>query len=287
MKVLEINRAMLGVKNQCRQLIQLLPEIKGVGFDALYLLPVLKKGELKAVGSPYCISDFWSLDPVFGDDDDWKILQRQCHDLQLEIWIDWVMNHTAWDHPWLLSNPDWFSLDENGTITHPPGTSWTDVAQLNGSESLMDVFAEIAIKWVQERGVTGFRCDAAYRISTHAWRNFFGKRIQAERGIRWIADKAFDGMDQLPFSGCTSTSIDFNQVSRNWIKLYDHDRAAFGPLWNSRDQDLWEVFLGNQDPRIHWIVGWGIMNRDAACSFFQNKEFDAVHWKKMIMELSQ
>ena len=287
MKVLEINRAMLGENNQCRQLIELLPAIKGVGFDALYLLPVVKKGEKNSVGSPYCITDFWALDPDFGDDKDWMNLQQQCSVFQLEIWIDWVMNHTAWDHPWIATNPDWYLLDDNGMVIHPPGTTWTDVAQLNGSQSLMEAFAEIAIKWVQERGITGFRCDAAYRIPIQAWRVFFAKCTPMDKGIRWIADKAFDGIDQLPFCGFTSPSIDLDHVSRNWVKLYDHDRAAFGPMWNESDQALWEVFRRNENSMIHWLIGMGIMNRYSSCSFFQNQKFDPEKWEKMIMDLSQ
>lgn len=287
MKVLEINRAMLGTQNQCRLLISLLTEIKGVGFDALYLLPVVKKGKKNSVGSPYCIADFWALDPAFGVEEDWSLLRDECRSLGLEIWIDWVMNHTAWDHPWLSEKPVWYERDENGLVTHPPGTAWTDVAQLDGSESLMNAFAEIAVKWVQQRGISGFRCDAAYRISSEAWRVFFAKCNPMDKGIRWIADKAFDGMDQLSFSGFTSTSIDLIQVSRNWVKLYDHDRAAFGPLWNASDQALWEVFRRDQNSEIHWIIGMGIMYRSMACSFFQNQIFDPEKWEKMIVDLSQ
>ena len=44
--------------------------------------------------------------------------------------LDWVANHTSFDNPW-TKNKSWYLLDSAGNISHPPGTPYTDVAQLN------------------------------------------------------------------------------------------------------------------------------------------------------------
>lgn len=282
MKVLEVNRALLGRKNQCRQLINLLPEIKGVGFDALYLLPVLEKGEYKASGSPYCIRDFWALDQDFGTAEDWQDFQKSCADLDLEIWVDWVMNHTAWDHPWIQLFPDRY-LRENLEIQHPPETNWTDVAQLNFNHDTVVYFAELAHQWISKRGVTGFRCDASYRIPYSTWELFFEQVGSFKKDARWLADQSFLRMEELGFDGRFSDeSIQLD--SRLWNKIYDHDRSAFGELFNERDQQRLLQMKRSESADLNWLVGMGMMFPDERVSFFENQDFDREKWANWLKQ---
>ncbi|MEY3597625.1 MAG: hypothetical protein RL521_47 [Bacteroidota bacterium] len=286
MKVLEVNRAMLGYHNQCRQLISLLPSIKGVGFDALYLLPVVQKGEVNSVGSPYCIRDFWSLDPSFGNDEDWMELQQRCQDLQLEIWIDWVMNHTSWDHPWLTNHPDWYQRDaEREHINHPIGTNWTDVAQLNFHRATIDYFVEMAKKWMTIRGVKGFRCDAAYRIPANVWLQFFDGIADDSAKSVWLADQPIECFLDLGFNGFFSNG-ELQVEAFAWNKIYDHDRSAFGPYWNGQDEQRLKAMILDQYNLQNWLLGMGMMNPNQSVSFFENQEFDIQLWEAWMTQLS-
>ena len=52
------------------------------------------------------------------------------HAAGFKVVLDWVANHTGWDNKWITAHPDWYTKDEKGQITVPPGTDWTDVADL-------------------------------------------------------------------------------------------------------------------------------------------------------------
>jgi glycosidase len=289
MIVLEVNRALLGKSNQCQQLIQLLPQIKGVGFDALYLLPVVEKGAYKAVGSPYCIRDFWKLDPEFGNEQDWAQLQESCREMQIEIWMDWVMNHTAWDHPWIQQHPDWYVQSPTSKeITHPPGTDWMDVAQLNWRHpELLSVMSELAQRWHLERGIVGLRCDAAYRISSDIWKDWICKvNDKSKSRIRWIADQEINNWKETGFTGYATSGKIVPSIEGAWNKLYDHDRAAFGPLWNAEDEYRIEQFSQANLGEFNWIVGMGMMDKEIAISFFESQSFPSSKWRAWLKGLS-
>jgi glycosidase len=75
------------------------------------------------------------MENTWGSVEDWNVFRETCETLGLRIWMDWVMNHTAWDHPWVEEHPEFYHQDENGKLHHPLGTDWTDVVQLNGAHA--------------------------------------------------------------------------------------------------------------------------------------------------------
>ncbi len=288
MIVLEVNRALLGEKNQCQQLIRLIPQLKGVGFDALYLLPVVEKGREKSVGSPYCIRDFWRLDPEFGTEQDWEELRESCVQNQIEIWIDWVMNHTAWDHPWIHEHPEWYQYSaETKKIIHPLGTNWEDVAQLDWQHpELLKTMSDIANRWIHERGVKGLRCDASYRIASTIWKNWIEDLNYKSNGsTRWIADREIENWQEVSFTGFADAGPMISERPGAWNKLYDHDRSAFGPLWNDEDEARLAHF-NQRNPKLNWIVGMGMMDKLANVSFFNAQKFDQSKWEAWILGMS-
>ena len=90
----------------------------------------VEPGELKAIGSPYCIRDFKALNPRYGTMADLKKPRgRRPRQGGMRVILDWIANHTAWDCPWITEHPDWYRHDANGGITAANG--WSDVAQLD------------------------------------------------------------------------------------------------------------------------------------------------------------
>ena len=57
------------------------------------------------VGSPYSVHDYIP-DPAFGTPSDLKNLKNRLEAEGLLLFLDFVPNHTACDHPWIHSNPD-------------------------------------------------------------------------------------------------------------------------------------------------------------------------------------
>jgi glycosidase len=77
----------------------------------------------------------------------------------MAVILDWVANHTAYDHEW-TKNKSWYLQDSVGNIISPPGMGWNDVAQLNFNNLEMRSEMIRSMKnWVLSANIDGFRCD--------------------------------------------------------------------------------------------------------------------------------
>ena len=113
-------------------------------------MPIYKKdGELN---SPYATSAFKTPNPNYGTIEDLKNLVSQAHKLNMQIWQDWVPNHTANNHPWLELHPDYYAKD-----LHP---FYFDVSQLNYENNVLSSeMTKILKYWIDQTDIDGFRCD--------------------------------------------------------------------------------------------------------------------------------
>ena len=156
-----------------------LDRLEEMGVDILWFMPVSpigeknKKGEL---GSYYSVADYTAINPEFGTMEDFKNLVDRIHDKGMYVILDWVANHTAWDHYWTETNPEYYVTDEDGEFIIPPDTDWTDVIQLDyDNEELRDAMLGEMRFWIEEVNIDGFRCDVAGRVPTDFW-----NRVRAE-----------------------------------------------------------------------------------------------------------
>lgn len=100
--------------------IALLPSLKKMGIDAIYLLPISKnstkyrKGEM---GSPYAVKNFFELDPNLKDpmpgeeftiDEEFGAFMEACHIMGIRVMIDIIPRTSARDSDLIFDNPDWF-----------------------------------------------------------------------------------------------------------------------------------------------------------------------------------
>ena len=147
--------------------------IRDLGVNIMWVMPIYPIGIEKGKNSPYCISDYKAIAPEFGTIDDFKNLANVCHEHGMGIILDWVANHTAWDHPWLKEHPDWYTHDEKtDTIIHPRPWDWYDVADLNYDNKDMRAAMIDAMKfWIVEVGIDGFRCDVADGVPADFWKD--------------------------------------------------------------------------------------------------------------------
>ena len=147
--------------------------IRDLGVNVMWVMPIYPIGIEKGKNSPYCISDYKAIAPEFGTIDDFKNLAKVCHEHGMGIILDWVANHTAWDHPWVKAHPDWYTHDEKtDTIIHPRPWDWYDVADLNYDNKDMRTAMIDAMKfWIVEVGIDGFRCDVADGVPADFWKD--------------------------------------------------------------------------------------------------------------------
>lgn len=149
-----------------------IPRLHAMGVDVLWFMPVtpisLKKRQ-GSLGSYYACSSYTTVNPEFGSLDDFKTIVQQAHALGMKVIIDWVANHTGWDHHWTVEHPDWYIRDGNGEFTERNG--WHDVIDLDyASTGMRNAMINAMQYWVKECNIDGFRCDMAHLVPLDFWR---------------------------------------------------------------------------------------------------------------------
>jgi glycosidase len=197
-----------------------LDELKDLGVDILWLMPVhplgekLKKG---TIGSPYCVCDFYAINPDYGTTNDFRRLIAEAHQRGMKVVMDIVAGHTAWDSV-MMAHPEFYLKDAAGKI-HPPYPDWTDVAELNyANPELRRYMIDMMKYWLQEFGVDGFRCDTAFTVPIDFWESARVELEQVNPQVVIITDsgakpallsKAFD----MDYSGNLYSTL--NEVMRS------------------------------------------------------------------------
>ena len=177
----QVNPRVFAPQNSLNAVAARIDSIRELGVNVMWVMPIYPIGIEKGKNSPYCISDYTAIAPEFGTIDDFKNLVRVCHEHQMGIILDWVANHTAWDHPWLKAHPDWYTHDaETDTIIHPRPWDWYDVADLIYDNRDMRRAMIDAMKfWITEVGIDGFRCDVADGVPADFWKDAIDELRQA------------------------------------------------------------------------------------------------------------
>ena len=146
-----------------------LDDIKALGVNVLYLLPIYSVGVVKTVNSPYCVRDYKAVNSEFGTLDELRALVEEAHKRNMAVLFDWVADHTAWDNAW-IANKSWYKQDDAGNIISPPNTGWNDVAALNFDNAEMrQAMIEAMRYWVYQANIDGYRCDAVDFIPVDFW----------------------------------------------------------------------------------------------------------------------
>ena len=167
----EVNPKVFSASKNLNGITARLDSLKKLGINVVWLMPIYPTGTERSVGSPYAIKDYKAIHSDYGTLSDLRALVDKAHALEMAVMLDWVANHTAWDHPWTNSNKDWYAQDGSGNIIQPPGTNWQDVAELNYSNTAMRQEMIKSMKyWVLEANIDGYRCDFAAGIPTDFWK---------------------------------------------------------------------------------------------------------------------
>ncbi len=166
-----------------------IPKLKKMGVKILWLMPIHEigyknrkaKGDVsieaitdtiekrKYLGSHYSVKDYRSLNPNYGTKDDFQKLVDEAHKNGIYVILDWVANHTSWDHEWITKHNDYYTHDKEGKMIAP--FDWTDVAELDfNNKNLRLAMIEEMKYWLTEFNIDGFRCDVAGEMPTDFWK---------------------------------------------------------------------------------------------------------------------
>ena len=183
----QVNPRVFAPENSLNAVAARIDSIRDLGVNVMWLMPIYPIGIEKGKNSPYCISDYKAIAPEFGTIDDFKHLAQVCHEHGMGIILDWVANHTAWDHPWVKEHPDWYTRDEKtDTIICPQPWNWEDVADLNyDNKDMREAMIDAMKFWIVEVGIDGFRCDVADGVPADFWKDAI-EQLRAAAGDRKI-----------------------------------------------------------------------------------------------------
>jgi alpha-amylase len=173
-----------------------IPKLKQLGVKILWVMPIYpismtkRKAtgdksieditdpteKKKYLGSWYAITDYTAVNPDMGTLEDFQNLVKTAHDNGIYVILDWVANHTGWDHKWIKEHPEYYQHNAKGEVTDPlnPETGepwgWTDVAHLEYTNKKVyePMLAEMKY-WVEKQNIDGFRCDVADNVPTDFW----------------------------------------------------------------------------------------------------------------------
>ena len=173
-----------------------LPRLKDLGMDILWLMPMYEigtEGRKGTLGSYYAISDYKKVNPEFGTMEDFEHLLAAAHKLGFKVILDWVANQTAPDNVWMTEKPaDFYERDADGNAIWE--YDWTDTRSLNYENEDVWWAQDDAMRFWLEKGVDGFRCDAAGEVPAEFWKGILPKMNKDYPNIYLLAEAERDNL---------------------------------------------------------------------------------------------
>lgn len=180
-----------------RGVIDRLEYIKGteesLGIDAIWFSPMFPS-PMADMG--YDVSNYCDVDPLFGTLDDFKELVNKAHDMDINVMLDFVPNHTSDQHPWFLESKSskendkkdyyvWRDAKPDGSLPNNwlsifggPAWEWDEGRQqyylhtflkeqpdLNWDNPMVRDEMRRVLRFWMDLGVDGIRADAVRWIS--------------------------------------------------------------------------------------------------------------------------
>ncbi|HHW79938.1 MAG TPA: alpha-glycosidase [Acholeplasmataceae bacterium] len=166
-----------------------LPYLKDLGINGIYFTPIFEA----KTAHKYDTIDYFKIDPSFGSNDDFKMLVKEAHKLDIKVMLDGVFNHSGFKHPFfqdvilngeksIYKNSFFikdfpvvnFPVDENGnplkhttydqnfrTFAYTPHMpKWNTDDEIAKAHLL-----EVIRYWIEEYNIDGWRLDVSNEIS--------------------------------------------------------------------------------------------------------------------------
>ena len=188
-------------------LIQKLDYIKNMGFDAIWISPIVENVENSYHG--YHFTNIYKLNPHFGTEEDFKSLIKACHEKDIWIMVDVVMNHaglvgvdysriypfnssehyhnvcqiTNWENRWQVEN---CRLSDLPDLNHE--NKWVEKTLLEWINNL-----------VKKYNIDGLRLDTVMEVPKWFWDKFreSANVFQIGEAFHGIIDYVYDYQNHL------------------------------------------------------------------------------------------
>lgn len=210
MTIYEVNIRQHTVPGTINAFAEDLPRLKKLGADILWIMPIQPIGEKNrkgSLGSYYSIRDYKAVNPEFGTLNDFKALVKAAHDQEFYVILDWVPNHTAWDHTWVVEHPEYYMTDsaavevgktldvgkdyykKKGVGDLVYEADWDDIALLNHyNKATRSAMIDAMKFWITETDIDGFRADhAGHEIPMFFWNEAMSE-LNPVKDLFWLAE---------------------------------------------------------------------------------------------------
>jgi glycosidase len=157
------------------------------------LTPIASKNKKGSMGSYYACADYKGIDPEFGNEQEFRQLVNDAHSMGFKVIIDWVANHTGWDHVWTKKHPGYYKMDET-TNDFKMASGMEDIIELDhDNPELRDAMVDAMKWWVNEFDIDGFRCDLAFWVPLAFWKEA-RPALDKIKPLFWLGE--FDEMER-------------------------------------------------------------------------------------------
>ena len=255
-----------------------IPQLKELGVKIIWVMPIFPISQTKRkatggddskfasempaaeqhkyLGSYYAVSDFKKVNPEFGTIEDFRNLVKTAHDNGIYVILDWVPNHTGWDHVWIKNHPEYYTKNAKGEIIDPinPETGkswgWSDVADLNyDNQGLRKEMTADMLHWIKNENIDGFRCDVASNVPLDFWQQAI-PQLRKEKNIfmlaeAWEPELLKDGLFDMAYGWEAHHTMNRIAQGKNTVK--DWDKLILDNQKKYNANDILMNFVDNHD----------------------------------------
>lgn len=232
--------------------IEKLDYVQDMGFNGIWLMPIMPS----TTYHKYDVIDYYGTDTEYGTMEDFERLVEECHKRDIHLVIDFVINHSSYQHPWFLEACEYLSTlpadtepdasvcpyvdyyhftkeQPDGTYYQISDTDWyyegsfsPSMPDLNWESGILEKeFEELAAFWIG-KGIDGFRMDAVMHISET------DKQLNIDV-MNWF------------FTYCQSLNKDFYMVSEVWA-----NKATITDYYASKTPSMFNFDVADKEGKL-------------------------------------
>lgn len=152
--------------------------LQELGINAVYLTPIFQS----VSNHKYDIIDYYSVDSAFGDKNVFAKLVEEAHSRGMRVVLDAVFNHCSENllqFRDVLKNGknspfyDWFVVTKDNPLQYECFATCCYMPKFNTSNPKVQKFLlDIAVYWIKEYKIDGWRLDVSDEVSHDFWRVF-------------------------------------------------------------------------------------------------------------------